>query len=154
MTYSFISTVSRIHVLRVGVIEKSTLFSQTGNFMSVECLDLFPAALTKLALIIIQYSDSGRFVLRGASKQSHLAKISKFTFLRHCLKPPKKAIRKWITRGEISFWSTLVLILFSVCSWLFSLSYLRINRMRRSLRSSGLRKFIISLFSYRSVCFR
>lgn len=94
MTYSFIPTVSKIHVLRVGVIEKSTLFSQMGNFMCVQCLDLFPAALTKLALIIIQYSDSGWFVLRGASKQSHLAKISKITFLRHCLKPPNKTIRK------------------------------------------------------------
>lgn len=122
--------------------------------MCVECLDLFPAALTKLALIIIQYSDSGWFVLRGASKQSHLAKISKITFLRHCLKPPNKTIRKRITRGEISFWSMLVLILFNVCSRLFSLSCLRINRMRRSLHGSGLRKFIISLFSYRSVCFR
>lgn len=122
--------------------------------MCVECLDLFPAALTKLALIIIQYSDSGWFVLRGASKQSHLAKISKITFLRHCLKPPNKTIRKRITRGEISFWSMLVLILFNVCSRLFSLSCLRINRMRRSLHGRGLRKFIISLFSYRSVCFR
>lgn len=122
--------------------------------MCVECLDLFPAALTKLALIIIQYSDSGWFVLRGASKQSHLAKISKITFLRHYLKPPNKTIRKRITRGEISFWSMLVLILFNVCPWLFSLSCLRIIRMRRSLHGSGLRKFIISLFSYRSVCFR
>ena len=122
--------------------------------MCVECLDLFPAALTKLALIIIQYSDSGWFVLRGASKQSHLAKISKITFLRHYLKPPNKTIRKRITRGEISFWSMLVLILFNVCPWLFSLSCLRIIRMRRSLHGCGLRKFIISLFSYRSVCFR
>lgn len=122
--------------------------------MCVECLDLFPAALTKLALIIIQYSDSGWFVLRRASKQSHLAKISKITFLRHCLKPPNKTIRKRITRGEISFWSMLVLIPFNVCSLLFSLSCLRINRMRRSLHGSDLRKFIISLFSYRSVCFR
>lgn len=71
--------------------------------MCVECLDLFPAALTKLALIIIQYSDSGWFVLRGASKQSHLAKISKITFLRHCLKPPNKIYESELREAKFHF---------------------------------------------------